>query len=387
MPVASQALQRRRGEAPIIAVMHPLVSVIIPTFNRRHVLGEAIDSVLHQTLDDLELIIVDDGSTDGTEADLRQRFPADGRVTVVARPNGGVASARNAGIELARGDLIAFLDSDDAWKPFHLELQVAALRARPEAGLVWADADAMGPDGRVLARGYLRKALSAWRSLSNSQLFGTSVRLSTLSVALAFGLGDGFLYVGDVFSAMVTGNLILTSAVVMRRERLERTGRFDERLRTGEDYEFFLRACREGPVAFVDVSTVRYRIGTGDRLSGPLMGVQMARAYLEVLERTLARDASRITLSPDQVTRARAHANLWVGEVELAAGDRLDARPHLQRALDLAPRPAVRLLLAMTYLPTPIIRAITRVRRASRTAFRRWRNRGGATSRVSGGGR
>jgi hypothetical protein len=188
--------------------------------------------------------------------------------------------------------------------------------------------------------------------------------LSELGIEVPPEYGDRRLHVGEVFSPMVMGNLVLASSTVMRRERLDRVGRFDEALVTGEDYEFFLRACRVGPVAFADIADVCYRIGTTDRLSGPAMGLPIAKAYLQVLETTLARDAERITLSPAMIDEARAYAHRWVGETELQAGSPRLARAHLATALRIRPRrPWILVLLTVTFLPRSLVSRVIRWRR------------------------
>ena len=116
------------------------VSVVIPTYNRRGMIGEAVQSVLDQTETDFELIVVDDGSTDDTVAFLEATFGGDARVRVFTKENGGSASARNFGVEQARSDWIAYLDSDDRWLPNFLESQLACAAANPEADLIICDA-------------------------------------------------------------------------------------------------------------------------------------------------------------------------------------------------------------------------------------------------------
>ena len=108
----------------------PLVSVVIPTFNYGHCVVDAVESALGQTYSPVEVIVVDDGSTDDTRARLE---PYRDRINYVHQPNQGLSAARNTGIRAARGPLVALLDSDDAFHPRKLELQVAYLRAHPES--------------------------------------------------------------------------------------------------------------------------------------------------------------------------------------------------------------------------------------------------------------
>jgi GT2 family glycosyltransferase len=344
--------------------MPPAISVVLPSFNRERVLGRAMGSVLEQRYGDLELIVVDDGSSDGTRALVESVSATDVRVHYHHQPNAGAAAARNAGLDLATGAFVAFLDSDDSWKPWHLELAMAALDRLPEAGLIWTDVDAVDVAGTVVGEGHLPRLLSAYGHFTKDELFATSIALAELGVEIPTEYRDRRAYVGDVFSPMIMGNLVLTSSVLMRRERLVQVGRFDEHFETGEDYEFFLRACRAGPVAFADIADVRYNVGTADRLSGPAMSLPMARAYLAVLQRTLDRDSERITLSPALLAEARAYAYRWVGEAALQAGSGRLARKHLARAFRIGPRrPWILLLLALSLLPQSVVRGVIQVRR------------------------
>ncbi|MHC4972713.1 MAG: glycosyltransferase family 2 protein [Planctomycetota bacterium] len=116
------------------------VSVVIPTYNRARLVCEAIDSVLAQTFPGFELLLVDDGSTDGTAEVIRSRYGDEPRLRYLAQENGGTAKARDHGLRHARGELVALLDSDDLWLPRHLESQVACLDAQADVDLVICDA-------------------------------------------------------------------------------------------------------------------------------------------------------------------------------------------------------------------------------------------------------
>ena len=356
----------------VLTGLSPSVSVIIPTFDRGPVLRQAIDSVLAQTYRDFDLIVVDDGSTDGTRELVEGFYGGEARVRYRYQPNTGAASARNAGLDMATGEYVAFLDSDDAWKPWHLGLLTAALEAHPEAGMVWTDTDVVDASGRVIALSNMRGVLSAYQYFGQDDLFAASWPLSELGVEIPRDLLDQRLYVGDVFSPMVMGNLVLTSSAVMRRDRQEQAGRFDERLPTGEDFEFFLRICRSGPVAFADVADIRIRVGTTDRLSGTAMGLPIAKGYLEVLEATLVRDRDRIDLPPGMIDIARSYARGWVGEQYLLAGSNRLARAYLAAALRIRLwQPRLAVLFVVTFLPRSLVQPVFRLVR---------RLRGGSTA-------
>ena len=125
----------------------PVVSVVIPAYNAAWCVRKAIDSVLAQNFRDFELIVVDDGSTDDTASELASYGSS---IRVISKPNGGMSSARNAGIAQAGGEFVAFLDADDWWLPSKLERQVALMRGRPELGFTSAAARVQDPDGRLL---------------------------------------------------------------------------------------------------------------------------------------------------------------------------------------------------------------------------------------------
>jgi GT2 family glycosyltransferase len=347
--------------------MSAKVSVIIPTFDRAAMLGEAIESALAQEHSDLEVIVVDDGSTDDTAALVDDIARRDARVRYVHQARSGAAAARNTGIGQATGDFVAFLDSDDSWKPWHLVLLLAVLSRFPDAGLAWSDTDLVDAAGRVVAAGAIVQLLGTFRRFPLGRLFGSSVGLGQLGVALPSELLGRRAYAGDVFPAMVVGNLVLTSSTVIRRDRLEATGSFDPSFDVGEDYDFFLRACRVGPVAYADVADIRYRVGTADKLALPAASLHMATGYLRALDAMLARDDVPKDLSPALVASARAAGHAWVGEQELLAGGREAARRHLSASLRLRPRHGwTMLLLALTILPVGALRGLLGARRAVR---------------------
>lgn len=200
------------------------VSVIVPTYNCASRLVTAVQSVFAQTYpeDLVEIIVIDDGSTDFTAeciGAIQHRCASELRY--VRQANAGPAAARNHGIRLARGDIVAFLDADDAWLPRKLEGQVPRLRDR--VALVYCDAAFADGDGRPIEN-YVRR-ISAHR--------------------------------GDILLPLFCEFFLLTSAVVVTRAAIHRVGGFDERLGVGEDYEFFLRLATRYEADFVDDKLLR----------------------------------------------------------------------------------------------------------------------------------
>ncbi len=312
--------------------MQELVSVVIPSYNRAHCVGRAIDSVLNQTYPCVEVLVVDDGSRDNTPEVMRDRYGRDARVKYVRQENRGVSAARNAGFRAAQGAYIALLDSDDVWKPWKLQVQVAGLNHLPKAGMIWSDMEAIDLQGRLISRHYLRTFYGAYRWFPKDRLFTEAHPLEEVVTGLGEVVRDGTLYAGDIYSPMVMGNLVHTSTVLLRRERLEKVGEFDEALLPGEDYDFHLRTCREGPVAFVDLDTIEYERGAADAITTKY-GRGFAISFLNTLSATVARDKDRIKLPRAMLNLAFADANGWLGEEYLATGEYGPARKHLARSL------------------------------------------------------
>jgi glycosyltransferase involved in cell wall biosynthesis len=200
------------------AVASPLFTVVMPSYNTARLVGSAIKSVLAQTCGDFELIVVDDGSTDDTAAQIR-RFEADPRVRGVRRENGGPAAARNTGIERATGEYVSFLDSDDLWMPNYLEAMERALQEDLDAGLAYTDAWVFNDETRLILRG------TAMSSVHPPHVPPT----------------DHY----ELLERLVRGNFIFSSATV-RRSVVDRVGLFDTRLRATEDWEMWLRVVAAG---------------------------------------------------------------------------------------------------------------------------------------------
>ena len=339
-----------------------LVSIVIPTYNRGSKLRKTLESVLAQTHSDWEALVIDDGSTDDTPSLFTGE--QDSRIRYIRRPNGGVAAARNTGLQASKGDFIAFLDSDDLWRPWKLELQVQALRQNPDVGLVWTDMEAIDAEGRVLHSTYLRKFYSSYRWFTNETLFAEH-RPLTDPVNIGSAIPP-VLHVGEIFSPMLTGSLVHTSTAMITRKRFETTGLFDESMKPiGEDYDFYVRTCREGPVGFLDVVSISYRIGASDQLTRPQNGATLAKNFVRTVTTALRDNASRVEERyRDLIEKALTEGHLWAAEDLLQLGCKAEARHHLRQALQrqLAIRPLT--LLGMSLLPDGLFDSL-------RTTYRR----------------
>lgn len=244
----------------IKATTTPWVSVIIPTFNRRRFLGQAIDSVLAQTYTDFELIVVDDGSTDPTPELLAAYGPS---IKVIRQPNQGVSAARNAGIRASTGELVALLDSDDHWLPRKLERQIDLFAAHPDAQICQTEEIWIRNGVRVNPKKKHRK------------------------------------HSGMIFEKTLPLCLVSPSAVILRRSLFDEVGLFDERLPACEDYDLWLRITWKYPVHLIDTPLIVKRGGHIDQLSRM---AELDKYRIQALEKILKQGC----LSPAQHTAALA---------------------------------------------------------------------------------
>ena len=346
-----------------------MVSVVIPTHNRARIIGAAIASVLRGSHQNLEVVVVDDGSTDDTRSVVEQYGP---RVRYVCQQNAGVSAARNFGFAHARGEFIALLDSDDAFLPWKLEAQVRVLRANPEVGMVWTDMSAVTPEGRVIEERHLRTFYDAHAIARIEQVLEGPRQLETIWADAPSDIAATPTYKGNLFSSMLLGNLVHTSTVMLRRERLRMVGGFDTSLmHSGEDYEFHLRTCSYGPVAFIDAPSLLYRVGAEDQLTAPRYAIYIARNNLTTVLRWLDLGRGRITLPKHLIQQRLADAYRWVGEAELERGDRRAARKYLWRSVLYAPRDtraAIKLVFAA--LPPAALQTARAMKRRYRPTAR-----------------
>ena len=210
----------------------PEVSVVIPSYNSEKYIAATLESVLNQTFKGIEVIVVDDGSTDGSHEIVRAYGSP---VRLVSQQNSGVSAARNRGISEAKGEFISFIDSDDYWFPEKLASQISLFREYPEVGAVYSS--------------FLR-----WESDDHD----------------CFPQPDSFHfegapdeidpeYSGWVYHLFLLDCWMLTSTSIFRREVFEKCGNFDSSLPCGEDWDLWLRIAREYPMIKLKTATTLYR--------------------------------------------------------------------------------------------------------------------------------
>ena len=252
--------------AKVSAKVSVKVSTIIPTYNRRELVQRAIDSVLAQTYRVDDIIVVDDGSTDGTGEALRARYGE--RIRYHWQANAGVSAARNAGMAIAGGDYFALLDSDDLWRPEKTAQQVAWLDAHPDFGMVLCDVVRVDGDGKPYDVFHRRDVLPE----------------------------DGW-----VLQWLLLNPSLVPASIMFRREVFETCGGFDPTLRTAEDIDFHLRVARRWQIGVIEAELVEAMRGHDGGLSG---AASTYDDYVSVVERAIA-DAEGVV---DELIRREALA-------------------------------------------------------------------------------
>lgn len=246
------------------------VSVIIPAYNSLRFIQSTLESAVGQSFSDFEVILVDDGSTDGSSEVIQSLADVYPQVQYHYQSNAGVAAARNHGFRLAKGDYIAFLDADDIWLPDNLAKKVAYLQQHPQVGLVHSDAAVINGEG--VATGLVKAG-------KDGQL-----------------LNDLLLWNGTCIPA--------PSSILVRREVIEKVGGFDESLSTAADQEFFFRVAAKYPIGRIPEVTWQYRVHSTNMHSNiPLMERDHIKAY---------QLADKNGLFPNKAFRNQAFSNLYM---------------------------------------------------------------------------
>jgi len=222
------------------------ISVIIPTFNRQPILGRAIDSVLKQSKQADEVIVIDDGSSDGTDIFVRDSYP---HISYLFQQNAGISNARNLGIRTAKSEWIAFLDSDDEWLPDKLKNQLSALDKSPQYKICHTN-EIWVRNGRRVNQGKKHEKSG-----------------------------------GNIFERCLPLCVISPSSVIIHRSLFDSFGMFDESLPVCEDYDLWLRLCAFLPVLYLPEAQILKYGGHADQLSHKYWGIDRFR--IQALEKII----------------------------------------------------------------------------------------------------
>lgn len=279
---------------------YPPISAVIPTYNVAQYVGEAIESVLHQTHGPIEVIVVDDGSEDDT---CRILGKFGDRVQLLTQKNAGPSAARNRGIRKARGEYIALLDADDLWLPEKTALQLECVKRYPDVGLVFCD--------MIEFQGNKREESTQFQSNGFDNTF--------------FGHSELVL---DPFRKLLKANFISTPSVLMSRSLFEQTGGFDEDLRFSEDLLLWLRIARISSIARVSMPLVLRRRHEGNITNSRHRFLAALPSVLQKVQQEHAEYMEREGIS---IREKLATAHMEFGKFLLALGEASKGRHEVIR--------------------------------------------------------
>ena len=277
------------------------VSLVIATYNHARFLGEALDSAVAQTLEGVEVVVVDDGSTDDTEAVLARYG---GRLRVIRQPNRGLAAARNTGLAAARGAYVSFLDADDVLLPTKLAEQAAILDRAPTVGWTYCDV--------------LIETIATGAEVRASERFGYGARMLE----------------GWLFPELIHGNFIPAIAPLVRRTVLDAAGGFDERLTALEDWDLWLRLSLIAEARYTPAVLVRYRVHPGGMSEDRS---RMDRNRFRVLDKLCRTRPAAVEGLGAEGRRIIADTHNWLGKEAYARGDWAEARRRFTASLVTVP--------------------------------------------------
>lgn len=280
------------------------VSVVIPTYNRKFFIQEALNSVLDQSYLDYEVIVVDDGSTDNTGEVIQNIYGT--RVHYYWQLNQGESVARNKGIELANGEYIAFLDSDDKWLSRKLDIQVRMLDENPDIGMSFSQAQLINERG----------------DLQERSVIGEHLNVSDIS-----------------FEKLVMHNLIAgsVSSSLIRKDILERIGGFDPQIRYGEDWDLWLRINSLSKFGFIAEPLVQVRRHQNTQCYFPSIQGNSRRLedHLVILEKAFANWQGSLSMGIKEKAIAYQYAQTYLAETSV--NNRKNAKNYLQKAFSVYP--------------------------------------------------
>ncbi len=328
----------RPPEAPDVPV-----SVVIPAHNAARFIGEALDSVHAQTVRPIEVIVVDDGSTDGTAAIARARG-----VTVLSRTRGGPSAARNTGIRASSQPWIALLDADDMWEPSKLESEWAAVQACPDVGAVFTDFTEF--DARGCIDGNFFSRIAHYRAVDRTEVAPSVAACDPESLRQQF----------------YRGNFIAPSTMLVRRDLLLAVGLFDESLTHVEDRECWLRLLAVSKMAVVERSLMRSRVHEANWSQDDL---QMILGELRALDRIRSRPDRYPPGAAEWYAQDQPRLYLNGGRFAEERGDVTQARTYYLRAWQVGGGLKPLALAGLCYLPhsirSPARRMLERAARRS----------------------
>lgn len=304
------------------------MSVIIPSYNTAQYIGEALDSVFAQSFKDYEVIVINDGSPDSLELE-RVLQPYSTRIRYLKKENGGLASARNAGIRVSRGELLVMFDSDDIWLPGYLEKQVAAITASPDIAV----------------------------SYTNATLFGDSPLAGKDFMSLFPSEGE------VTFFSMLEEKVHVMGTSMVRRNVIMEAGLYDEKLRSSEDFELWLRVAHKGwKFVYTREPLFLYRRREGCLSLDQMTFWKNLQIVMDKIERTLEMSSEERALFMQRRRHMKAMLDLHEGKEAFAKRNFPRAIESLSQANTFFSSPKLTIVLRMLQLAPQLVFSISDAR-------------------------
>lgn len=311
----------------------PRVTIVIATYNAAGTLAETLASVAAQTYRDFELVVVDDGSVDDTPALLARHQAMWPWLRWMRQPNAGASAARMLAVGMARGEFIAFLDSDDLWLPDKLALQMAVFDRNPSVALVFTDERSFSADGNAPLTRFQQKPPAR----------------------------------GRVLATLFFGNFILNSSVVVRKQALLAAGGLNPLHRVHEGVDLWLRVAEYHDLDYVNEVLVRYRVRPDSMSHGDLLACQ--QRDVEIMDYWTARRPDLFATDSPRIRDRRARIFERMGRTLLSRGDYPAARKAYRQAIRLGLRdPGLLLRATAAHLP-PLAKLVRHLKPAKKHAL------------------
>jgi glycosyltransferase involved in cell wall biosynthesis len=301
----------------------PYVSVIIPTYNRSNFITETIDSVLAQTYLDFEIIIVDDGSTDNT---LEVLSLYGEKIKIIQQDNQGQGPARNAGIKSSKGEWIAFLDSDDLWKPNKLQMQYELIKNKHDLVWVYSDADAF----------------------------------DVITGEILYSFGDKQkLWEGDILEKILIQNFIPSPTPLIKKSIFEHVGYFHN-YEVSQDWDMWMRISEHYPIGLIPMSLALYRKHPGN-ITSNIIWEKKYTSGINIINDCVSRNQDRLEKIRD-IALANLHYQL--GFLLIRGGDLSNARQLFNQAIKMNNKTITYYFYYLfSYIPLPLFKIVVYIRK------------------------
>ncbi|MFV1984919.1 MAG: glycosyltransferase family 2 protein [Thiohalomonadales bacterium] len=339
----------------------PLVSVVIPSYNGADTLRETIDSVLSQSYSRLEILVVNDGSTDNTKEVLAAYK---NRITCLDKQNGGLASARNFGMKHAKGDYIVWLDADDIMEVDKITIQLHVMENNSDVVLTCTDFSAFNKT-HIFDQSHIKQYYSSitrekdgFDGIYNKKNIISFQKIEKLKNK---NIEDITVYYGDIYNSLIWGNVVHPPTVMFRRSASEQLNGLDSNLGEGTDYEYFIRFSRLGKIGYINWPLLRYRYSEKQMSADVNLG-SISASTSRVLEKIAKENPSYIEEHKYRFTNRLSRA--YISAARHNAGKhRKQSLKFLWKAINLGYyKSDIAVITVMALMPKSLLSLLRRIR-------------------------